>query len=141
MLFLLTTNSNSNHILLCYGVTHLLVLLLITGLNSKVRVWNINISGLSSSLHQLISHVSLYCVKYYLHLWMSLIYLSLLYVYFCMECTVHTLCYCFAQSHSCCICNKIILNLTNAPSFCFKYHLYLFMCLISCHYYMCIICM
>jgi hypothetical protein len=33
-----------------------------------------------------------------------------------------------------------ILNLTNAPPFCFKYHLYLFTCLICCHYYMCITC-
>ena len=32
----------------------------------------------------------------------------------------------------------LILNLTYAPPFCFKYHLYLFTCLICCHYYMCI---
>ena len=40
---------------------------------NKVRAYinkKILISGLSSGLHQLISHVSLYCVKYYLYLYM-----------------------------------------------------------------------
>ena len=138
---MVTTSSDSNHILLCNGVTHLLGILIITGLNSKVRMWSNNINGLSSSLHQLIYHVSLYCVKYYLHLWMCLIFLSLVYVYYLygvnspyvvlLLCSIPLLLY--LQW------NNIKSN--QCPSFCFKYHLYLFMSLISCHYYMCIMCM